>query len=370
MKNRRKQDNRGFSLVELIIAIAILAFVVAPILRAFVSSARTNNKAQRMLSATTVAQNVMEEVKGTAFKTLIKAGTDKEVDDTQKAKGKYTITYKNLEAGGKKYTATVKLDAQEYKAASEPEATVFHFNDKEQAQIFTMDSKYDGSYMPVKDAAKLAADALGTSEDNIKRETTVEIKNVSDGYGGDILSAQVLVAYSYNGKTYNETTNSYIYRNASGKAGMLRSLYIFFEPLYSAGGTPRETITINNEALAPVTVYLIKQEAGTPDAMLEKNYRVDVKVNETGRPVNWTSEADYKPLTTIRTNLKFEGTDANKWQIQLKQGAGVIGIQPKKAYHLSTLESKVVEDKLYKVEVVVKDEDNEEVAKMEGTKDK
>ena len=78
MKKRIQQNNEGFSLIELIIAVVILAFVVAPILGAFVSSARTNGKSQRVLSATTAGQNIMEEVKGTALKTLLKEETGNE----------------------------------------------------------------------------------------------------------------------------------------------------------------------------------------------------------------------------------------------------------------------------------------------------
>lgn len=376
MKKRIQQDNGGFSLVELIVAVVILAFVVAPILGAFVSSARTNGKSQRVLSATTVGQNIMEEVKGTPFKTLIKTKGDKMVDDSQKASGKYIITYKNQVAGGKKYTVTATLDAQEYKKAAGEDEKVFQFNDKEQAQIFTMNSSYDGAYMPIKNAVKVAADTFSDANaaDHMTKQTVVNIKKEDDGYGGKILSAQISVEYSYGAKpSYRETTNSYIYRDASGKDDNLRALYIFFDPLYNSGvAMPREEIIIHNKSLVPITVYLIKQENGTPDAALEDTYRVNVKVDEPLRLKNWTDISDYEPLTTIRTNLKFDKVDSSKWQIQLDDmpGAATASLDPAVAFGLSTLESKVVEDKLYKVEVVVKDEDGNEMAKMEGTKDK
>lgn len=57
-----KKKNQGFSLVELIVTIAILAIVVAPLLNAFVVSARTNAKAKERLRTTTIAQNIMEGV--------------------------------------------------------------------------------------------------------------------------------------------------------------------------------------------------------------------------------------------------------------------------------------------------------------------
>lgn len=376
MKRRIQQDNNGgFSLIELIIAVVILAFVVAPILGAFVSSARTNGKSQRVLSATTAGQNIMEEVKGTPFKTLIKEKGDKTVDDSQKKSGKYTITYKNQVSGGNKYTVIATLDAQEYKKADGETEKVFQFNDKEQAQIFTMNSSYDGAYMPVKNAAKVAADSFSDANalDYMTKKTVIDIEKKDDGYGGTIRSAQISVEYSYGSKSYTEAANSYIYRDASGEDDNLRALYIFFDPLYNNGvALPREEIIIHNKSLIPVTVYLIKQEDGTADAASENNYRVDVTVDEPLRLRNWTDESDYKPLTTIRTNLKFDKADSSKWQIQLDDmpSATTTSLDPAVAFGLSTLESKVVEDKLYKVEIVVKDEDGNELAKMEGTKEK
>lgn len=57
---KRKLNNRGFSLVELIVAVAILAIIVLPLLRAFVVSANTNAKAKEKLRTTELGQNIME----------------------------------------------------------------------------------------------------------------------------------------------------------------------------------------------------------------------------------------------------------------------------------------------------------------------
>lgn len=67
-KNHLKgQQNKGFTLVELLIAMTILAIIVVPLLQAFVSSSRTNAKAKQLMKATTVAQNIMEELKANSL---------------------------------------------------------------------------------------------------------------------------------------------------------------------------------------------------------------------------------------------------------------------------------------------------------------
>lgn len=55
-----KRDNKGFSLLELLIAVAVLAIVIVPMLRGFVSSYRVNARSRRLMRATTLAQDEME----------------------------------------------------------------------------------------------------------------------------------------------------------------------------------------------------------------------------------------------------------------------------------------------------------------------
>lgn len=62
-KRYRKNSDAGFSLVELLIAVTILAIIVIPLLHLFVTSTRINVKSRQMLRATTVAQDIMEGLK-------------------------------------------------------------------------------------------------------------------------------------------------------------------------------------------------------------------------------------------------------------------------------------------------------------------
>ncbi len=76
-----KSNNKGFSIVELIVSIAVLSIVFIPIINAFLSTVRTNAKAQRMQNATAVAQDVMETVKRYSFEELkISDALEEDVD--------------------------------------------------------------------------------------------------------------------------------------------------------------------------------------------------------------------------------------------------------------------------------------------------
>ena len=64
MLKRGGKKNQGFTLVEVLVAAAILSLVVTPILSSFVTIARVNAKSRQRLSATTIADGIMESVKG------------------------------------------------------------------------------------------------------------------------------------------------------------------------------------------------------------------------------------------------------------------------------------------------------------------
>lgn len=62
-KEEKKLNNQGLTLLELLIAVIVLAIIVVPFLNSFVISARSNGRAARTHRATSVAQNIVEGFK-------------------------------------------------------------------------------------------------------------------------------------------------------------------------------------------------------------------------------------------------------------------------------------------------------------------
>ena len=63
-RNKNKShDDRGVTLLELILAISIFSIAAIVLFQGFVTSGRINKKSNLYLEATTTAQNVMEELK-------------------------------------------------------------------------------------------------------------------------------------------------------------------------------------------------------------------------------------------------------------------------------------------------------------------
>lgn len=87
-KNGRMQKlnkNRGFSLVEVLVCIAILALVSVPIMAGFRTSALYTNKAHKTQKVTAYAQETLETIKSVdveAFMTMVDGAVDEDGNDS------------------------------------------------------------------------------------------------------------------------------------------------------------------------------------------------------------------------------------------------------------------------------------------------
>ena len=79
MNNKFKNNklNKGFTLIEVLVAVIILSIVSIPIFRAIVTSYNTTSKSKLKMVATNAAENVMEDMKAMTLKEVIdKYGTE------------------------------------------------------------------------------------------------------------------------------------------------------------------------------------------------------------------------------------------------------------------------------------------------------
>lgn len=107
-------DDKGFSLVELLVCMAIIALVFGPILKNFLVSAKVNAKAKKVQQETTLAQNIVEDVKA---KTILEIAST--YNDNTIVHGDKTIYTKKLIQDGKnKYNVQIIIDKGVYKDAN------------------------------------------------------------------------------------------------------------------------------------------------------------------------------------------------------------------------------------------------------------
>lgn len=150
-KGCRKDSDAGFTLVELLIAVVILAIIVIPLLHMFVTSSRINVRSRQILRATTVAQDIMEGLKAYSLdevrmqfappegvdpdtvefyypsdgffvinSSMIQGGVREitELGPDHSGEEIYYFGIENIKMQGSEYDALIKLDASTYGSKS------------------------------------------------------------------------------------------------------------------------------------------------------------------------------------------------------------------------------------------------------------
>ena len=129
-------DNSGLSIVEVLVAVAILAIVFVPLLKTFTQASTINSKAQKLQNVTSLAEGVMEDVKGKSIQELHDLAVDEPKvsflpldEDGTLTKGNlknvppYTVTYENVAATqGITYDAVVTISTDNYKSTDRSDA--------------------------------------------------------------------------------------------------------------------------------------------------------------------------------------------------------------------------------------------------------
>lgn len=105
-KRIEKLNEKGFTLVELLVVVTILAIVVAPFLHSFITAAQTNSKSATLLTATNLAESAMEEFEAYSLDSLNAKHTSTETD----GKYSYEFTGDYYSTGTDNYNIKVSLD--------------------------------------------------------------------------------------------------------------------------------------------------------------------------------------------------------------------------------------------------------------------
>lgn len=262
------------------------------------------------------------------------------------------IYYNQCDFNGRTYRAVAKLDATTYRKEEETEEDLY--NDVGLADITTMSNKSDAFYVQDIAGDTEAARHFGTESivyPAMHRDITVDIDKSATGKA----TVHINVKYEYNGVSYTNVENVCVYSNSGGTE--LENVYLFFQPMYTSnGGAAKESIHVNNNASLPVDVYLVKQNYDSTTEVQERNYRVDVDINETNR-TEFTQDGSYYVLTNLQTNL-----DKSRNQMKLIYGGfsrQTIGGKSYTAEELlgidtdSSLVKEIKKDRLYTVEISV-----------------
>lgn len=318
-----KQNNKGFTLVEIIVAIAVLGVIVVPLLRGFVTTSALNQKSKQMMMASNAAQTIMEQFTGCTIEEVHNALVADPVSNPfvrNLTDYKYTYSMPNVQYNGVNFDARVILDTSDYYAADDS-----GYNQVKYPVISSIDISKDAIYaendqVADKAFAEFVARNLASSglpgktveqfKDNCEREIILDIEKVPDGasfYKKVTITYKYIAPVGYVDNTQREYEKSLIlFSDDSVDAANrvdLRNLYLMYRPYYDGLS---ETIIINNKDNLKVNVYLIKQVTDTDVSALrtaENGYRVNVKVYETPDPLCLPGTSSFEAATDIFSNF-------------------------------------------------------------------
>lgn len=311
----RQLNNKGMSLVEVLVAITILAIVTGPILQTFVSSMRYNAKAKEQQRITTVAQSVMEGFKAYDIEELCEqfngvvpfqviANASGGVSEINPGDGDDNYTFRLEDVS---FEGTFFYDAEVQVTPRVPGAPdafdgvetdmlvsvddMNAYKDAVYKQDVLQDEKaYDeilkdflnNKLQPLDKMYIYELSHIDRSKISVKKYTTVTITG-SDSTNHQV---QVQTEYKYSVTNYpyydelgnenyinfsdevcaaaSSTTMIYDSTATASAGAMLENVYLYYYPAYNTGSAPvalaEDNITITNNADTTKNVYLIKQK--------------------------------------------------------------------------------------------------------------
>lgn len=339
---RLKGDNKGFSLIEVLIAVVILAIVVTPFLRSFVTAATTNSKAKSIHKATVLAQSVMEGFKAEELEEISAqfdnpeegfyvvpsgligegAGVESLVGELHYADqpdGVFYYYLQEVQEDSTKYDVLVKLDATAYQAGNANSVEAAHqYNEVELAQLPVIDLEQDGICVQKQAYTDYAAEEFMASHitgdeavirDSMRRTITVSVDKVMLGTEYKItVSAEYKYSYTPEDSAipYEYKKNQLCYDSTETEKD-LRSVYLYYYPLYQTSeASARDEIVFENNAQIPVNFYLMKQKSDSATTTTEAQYDLKFTIAEQG--VDDVEDMQTTLYTNLANNLAEEGT--------------------------------------------------------------
>lgn len=201
-----KRNNKGFTLVEVLISIVMVGILFLPLLSVFSKSMNANNVSKNIQRANSVASTVAEQVRSyDTFADMCNIGSTSGNDLVLTASnaGVYSFKLSNLENDGVDYTADIKVDYTKYNnlnAKGLPQITSLGAGSTVMAyeQLNSTDTviaAYQAKYLNDSGGSNISSDEVAKA---LKKTVKIEVTDTKlDSSGVNMLSAGTVHVYVY-----------------------------------------------------------------------------------------------------------------------------------------------------------------------------
>lgn len=393
-----KINTKGFTLMEVLVSIAMVGILFTPMLTFFSHSTKTNINAKNMQRANTVAQSVMEEVRSydtiadmvsiyqdTTNTNLVRTESDfkkKYTASIKKADGtfentKYYFVRNGLESDGKEYKAEITVDTDTYRHLNDTEVPVISSLgsgstvmaaeiDETMNALYEYQSRYH---------SKTGKDiSLETLASKLTKKIKVDITDTTDASGVEVSDDMVRVTiydeYSMDGSIAGcdkKIQSAYLY-NEEVVYEKLKGIYLFYNyDVYNTTTNIFQGIDINvNYAKHPDW----KCDYGL-FAICQKVYSINSSnTSYTGDEMDKFAD-QYGSRSQITKNITIEGndhsSDINMLSIFSNLNYAVNGDSKTKESMDSIVKNQSIQ-RLAKVTITIYDKDNKKCTTITSTR--
>lgn len=262
------RDNRGLTLVELMVGVMILAIVVVPLLHTFITSAGTQRKSEIYRNATDEAQNQIETIEAANIEEYISDSGAVVGTDATTGKKTYTIQRDGVSSGSSTFDVLTTLNENTVAnttsvAFANPMDAIIDMNSADQVALSALNAQLNG----------LTDISPQPTLKNLTRTITITAIKGTESYTLDTV-------FTYTGR-FSGTDESdkaasinfshSIESSADVKIASSFSLYVFFHAYYSS----RDTIIIRNPdySNSDFKVFLVNTNSQAP----EVGYKADIR---------------------------------------------------------------------------------------------
>lgn len=352
---KEKLNNSGFSLVEVLIAIVILAIISLPVLSTFSNAARINAKARRTENANTAINNIVEEARITSIDNL----ADGEGKYNYQTLGTSSNTYLVADKGkqyftgvdGEKYFIRTRFNGNPYNSSADASAgNLKTNNDINSAGISVYaDITASNSYVYRDDSADAEAikyfsglNKTAVSRTDISKtiDVTISIKEKSSNYFTQDISINVTYKYIKEAGKYPDYTDrsmdmvtwefpahvtgsgtSTVYTISGELKDNAKNMYIFYTPYQGeavSGKSYTDTVTETEMTSGSVATERININYDYPASysMTSADHvikDINVYLFEMEKVVDTSTVAGspvYKKMATNISNVYINGVNA------------------------------------------------------------